>query len=132
MCTGIVVCVCLRVLTAQLLSHVQLCDPTDSTCPAPLSKGFSRQEYCSGLPFPSPGIVLTQGLSRHLLHCRQILYPSVTREALNQLYNSKHRNNRELLFLQCLWVSTLPWACGRPCLSRGVWCFTRRTASVCT
>ena len=22
---------------------------------APLSKGFSRQEYCSGLPFPSPG-----------------------------------------------------------------------------
>ena len=125
-------CVCLRVLTAQLLSHVQLCDPTDGTCPAPLSKGFSRQEYCSGLPFPSPGIVLTQGLSRHLLHCRQILYPSVTREALNQLYNSKHRNNRELLFLQCLWVSTLPWACGRPCLSRGVWCFTRRTASVCT
>ena len=22
---------------------------------APLSMGFSRQEYCSGLPFPSPG-----------------------------------------------------------------------------
>ena len=22
---------------------------------APLSVGFSRQEYCSGLPFPSPG-----------------------------------------------------------------------------
>ena len=22
---------------------------------APLSTGFSRQEYCSGLPFPSPG-----------------------------------------------------------------------------
>ena len=22
---------------------------------APLSRGFSRQEYCSGLPFPSPG-----------------------------------------------------------------------------
>ena len=21
----------------------------------PLSMGFSRQEYCSGLPFPSPG-----------------------------------------------------------------------------
>ena len=28
------------------------CDPTDE---APLSMGFSRQEYCSGLPFPSPG-----------------------------------------------------------------------------
>ena len=23
-------------------------------CPAPLSMGFSRQEYWSGLPFPSP------------------------------------------------------------------------------
>ena len=26
----------------------------------PLSKGFPRQEYWSGLPFPSPGIFLTQ------------------------------------------------------------------------
>ena len=25
------------------------------TCPAPLSMGFSRQEYWSGLPFPPPG-----------------------------------------------------------------------------
>ena len=25
------------------------------TCQAPLSMKFSRQEYCSGLPFPSPG-----------------------------------------------------------------------------
>ena len=24
-------------------------------CQAPLSMGFPRQEYCSGLPFPSPG-----------------------------------------------------------------------------
>ena len=24
-------------------------------CQAPLSMGFSRQGYCSGLPFPSPG-----------------------------------------------------------------------------
>ena len=28
-----------------------LCDPTDQ---APLSLGFSRQEYWNGLPFPSP------------------------------------------------------------------------------
>ena len=25
-------------------------------CQAPLSMGFSRQEYWSGLPFPSPGV----------------------------------------------------------------------------
>ena len=32
--------------------------------------GFSRQEYWSGLPFPSPGIFQTQGLNPGLLHCR--------------------------------------------------------------
>ena len=33
---------------------------------APLSKGFSRQEYWSGLPFLLQGIFLTQGLNPHL------------------------------------------------------------------
>ena len=32
-----------------------LCDSMDCSPPAPLSMGFSRQEYWSGLPFPSPG-----------------------------------------------------------------------------
>ena len=31
------------------------CDPTDCARQAPLSMGFSRQEYWSGLSFPSPG-----------------------------------------------------------------------------
>ena len=35
-----------------------------------LFMGFSRQEYRSGLPFPSPGDLLDLGF----LHCRQILY----------------------------------------------------------
>ena len=43
-------------------------------CQVPLSMGFSRQEYWSGLPFPSPGIFLTQGSNPRLLLCRQILY----------------------------------------------------------
>ena len=30
-------------------------------CQAPQSMGFPRQEYWNGLPFPSPGIFLTQG-----------------------------------------------------------------------
>ena len=41
---------------------------------APLSMEFSRQEYWSELPFPSPKIFLTQGLNPDLLHCRWILY----------------------------------------------------------
>ena len=36
--------------------------------------GFSRQEYWSGLPFPSPEIFAPQELNPSLLHCRQILY----------------------------------------------------------
>ena len=35
---------------------------------APLTIGFPRQEYWSGLSFPSPGIFPTQGLDLHLLH----------------------------------------------------------------
>ena len=38
----------------------------------PLSMGFSRQEYWSGLPFPSLGIFPTQGSNLGLLHYRQI------------------------------------------------------------
>ena len=34
---------------------------------APLSMGFPRQDYWSGLPFPSPGDLLNQGLNPGLL-----------------------------------------------------------------
>ena len=34
---------------------------------------FSRQEYWSGWPFPSPGDLPDTGIDPHLLHCRQIL-----------------------------------------------------------
>ena len=40
----------------SLQSCPTLCDPTDCSPPAPLSMGFSRQEYWSGLPcLPPPG-----------------------------------------------------------------------------
>ena len=40
-------------------SCLTLCDPMDHQ--APPSMGLSRQEYCSGLPFPSLGIFPNQG-----------------------------------------------------------------------
>ena len=59
------------------LSHVQLfATPWTVALQAPLSMGFSRQEYWSGLPFPSPGDLLYQGSNPGLPHCRQILNPS--------------------------------------------------------
>ena len=57
------------------LSRVRLfATPWTVAYQAPPSMGFSRQEYWSGLPFPFPGIFLTQGLNPGLSHCRQTLY----------------------------------------------------------
>ena len=40
-----------------------LCDPMNCVArQAPLSMGFSRQGYCSGLPFPSPGDLPNTGI----------------------------------------------------------------------
>ena len=45
-------------LKCYLLSHAQLFGiPWTGTCQAPLSMGFPRQEYWSGLSFPSPGYI---------------------------------------------------------------------------
>ena len=44
------------VVAVQSLSRVQLfCNSVDYSLPGPLSLEFPRQEYGSGLPFPSPG-----------------------------------------------------------------------------
>ena len=50
----------------QFSSVAQLCPPlaTPQTpaCQACLSMGFSRQEYCNGLPFPPPGDLPDPGI----------------------------------------------------------------------
>ena len=58
---GLVAKSCLTLATLWTVAHQ-----------APLSS--SREEYWSGLPFPSPGDLLTQGLNLGLLYFRQILY----------------------------------------------------------
>ena len=65
----------------KLLNHVRLfVIPWTVTYQAPPSMGFSRQEYWSGLSFPSPGDLLDPGIELGssaliggLLHYRQIL-----------------------------------------------------------
>ena len=50
---------------------------------APLSMGFSRQEYWSGLPFPPPGNRLNPGIEpRSPALIGEIRYHRATREAL--------------------------------------------------
>ena len=53
------------------LSRVRLfATPWTAACQAPLSMGFSRQEYWRGLLFSSPGIFPTQGSNPGLPHCQ--------------------------------------------------------------
>ena len=47
----------------KLLSHIRLfATPWTVARQAPLSMGFSRQEYWSGLPFPPPGDLPNLGM----------------------------------------------------------------------
>ena len=47
----------------ESLSPVQLCDyPWSVNSQAPVSMGFSRQEYWSGFPFPFPGDLPDPGI----------------------------------------------------------------------
>ena len=47
----------------QSLNHVQLfVTPQTTACQPPLSMGFSRQEYWSGLPFPPPWDLVNPGI----------------------------------------------------------------------
>ena len=65
--------------SVQSLSGVQLfATPWTVDCQAPLSMGFSRQEYWSEMPFPTPGdlpdLRIEHMSPAGILHCRQILY----------------------------------------------------------
>ena len=65
------ICVC--IYEVKLLSRVRLFATLWTVAyQAPPSTEFSRQEYWSGLPFPSPGDLPDPG-NPGLLHCR--LYP---------------------------------------------------------
>ena len=59
-CWGFVLKISKEVLVAQL--PLTLCNPMDCSGQAPLSMGFSRQEYWNGLPFHSPGDLPNPGI----------------------------------------------------------------------
>ena len=60
--------VLLLLLLLSRFSRVRLCvTPETAAHQAPLSLGFSRQEHWSGLPFPSPEVVLDTCKSNHVI-----------------------------------------------------------------
>ena len=57
----------LRAACAQPLGHVQLCGRMDCSLPgSPLHGFFSRQEFWSGLLYPTPGDRYHPGIELHL------------------------------------------------------------------
>ena len=65
-----VICYC---LVAK--SSATLVTPGTVALQAPLPIGFPRQEYWSGLPFPSPGDLPNPGIKPVSLHWQEILLP---------------------------------------------------------
>ena len=57
-------------------SCLTLATPWTVACQAPLCMGFSRQEYWSGLPFPSPGDLPDPGTEPRSLSLQTCSLPS--------------------------------------------------------
>ena len=66
-------------------SCLTLYNPMDCTLQASPSMGFSRQEYWSGLSFPSPGHLPDPGTESTSPALQRVLYCWATREALSLL-----------------------------------------------
>ena len=106
------------VVTAQSLSRVQLfAGPWTVAHQAPLSMEFSRQEYWSGLPFPSPGHLPNPGIELMSLVsdalAGRFFTASATWEAsyiaVIQKFFSK-RASPSFLFLLCLRAKLFYWS----------------------
>ena len=70
------VCVCVRAIGHSVISDFTT--PRIVAHQALLPMGFPRQEYWSGLPFPTPGNLPGPGIKPfrllHLWHCKRVLY----------------------------------------------------------
>ena len=67
---------------------------------APLSTGFSMEEYWSRLSFPPPGHLLSQGWNPCPLHCQADSFPRVLYKIFLTLWNLE-KNFNEVLTLSC-------------------------------
>ena len=93
----------------QLLSRVQLfATPWTVALQAPLSIGFSRQEYWSGLPFPSPEDLPDSGIESLAWQASSLpLAPSE-----KPLYQAKCLQNVQVtvLEMEAIWETVLIWS----------------------
>ena len=96
---------------------------------APLSMGFSKQEYWSGLPCLLQGIFPTQGSKLcllQLLHCRWILYRWATRKAHMCAYTHIHKGRFIISFMSLIGSVSLENRGTAPKLPFCVWSILHR------
>ena len=73
------------VCAKSLLSCPAHSDPCTVACQAPLSMGFSKQEYWSRLPCPPPGHLPNPGIE---LRCPTLQADSLTSESIGKPMNT--------------------------------------------
>ena len=82
-------------LLLSCFSRVQLCvTPWTAAHQAPLSTGVSRQEYWSGLPFPSPPDLHTHGQKAHKKALNVTNYQRNTNQNYSELSSHTSQNGR--------------------------------------
>ena len=83
----------------KLLSHVRLfATPWTVAYQAPPSMGFSRREYWSGLPFPSPGDLPNPGIEPRSLALQADSFPAelfqiLKDDAVKELHSTNLENS---------------------------------------
>ena len=94
---------CLPSLHECVLSHVQLsATPWIIAHQAPLSTGFSRQEYWGGLLFPPPGHLPNPGM-----HSMSVVAPALKADSLPLSHHFPSRDDSLPLFSFTVTVSAM-------------------------
>ena len=96
------VCVCVCVSHSDMSDSVT---PWTIACQAPLSMEFYRQEYCNGLPIPSPGDLPHAGIEPGSPALQGDSLPSEPPEKIKG-----HKNSNEITLL-CLCLSDTSGGC---------------------
>ena len=107
----------------KLLSRVQLfMTPWTVAHQAPLSMGVSRQEYWSGLPFPSPGDLANRVIEPGPLALQPNSLPSELQGSTAKGRKGSHSVVSDSLRPHWLWPTSLLCPCNFPGKSTGVGC----------
>ena len=92
-CTYVHTCACVCVVSCFSLVRLFVTLWTVGSLQAPLSMGFSKQEYWSGLPFPLPGNLPNTGIQPVQLMSPTLASGFFTTSAILEAHYTSIKNN---------------------------------------